>query len=67
MRHELWYPFICEFAGLVDQQKRIYVLHQFLLIDSGNTIMPSTAFSGGFAWLAGAAVGHEYQRQQNNN
>jgi hypothetical protein len=68
MQHELRYPFVSELAGLIDQQKRIYVRHHFLLFDSGNSIMPSTAFSGGFAGLAGVtAEGYEYQSKQSNN
>ena len=67
-QYELWYPFISEFAGLVKQQSLIYVLHQSLLINSGNALMSSMAFSGGLAGLAEAtAEGYENQNQQSNN
>ena len=67
-QYELWYPFFGEFAGLVKQQNLIYVRHHFLLIYSGNALMPSMAFSGGLAGLAEAAAeGYEYQSQQSNN
>ena len=67
-RYELRYSFIGEFAGLVKQQSLIYVRHHFLLINSDNALMPSMAFSGGLAELAGtAAEGHECQNQQSNS
>ena len=67
-RYELRYPFIGEFAGLVDQQGLVYVRHQFLLINSGNAQMSSMAFSGGLADLAEAtAEGYENQNQQSSN
>ena len=67
-QYELRYPSIGEFAGLVNQQSLIYVLHQFLLINSGNSLMSSMAFSGGLAGLAECATaeGRENQDQQYN-
>ena len=67
-RYELRYPFIGEFAGLVKQQSLIYVRHHFLLINSDNSQMSSTAFSRRLAGLAGAtAEGHESKNQQSNS
>ncbi len=51
-QYELGYSFIGEFAGLVNQQHCVYIRHQFLLINPGNTLMPlwpSAAVSPG--WL----------------
>ena len=61
MQHELRYPLIGEFAGFIEQQSLIYIGHHFLLIDSGNSIMPSTAFCSSLAGLAEGitAEGHE--------
>ena len=57
---KLRYPFIAESAWLVKQQHRVYIRHHLLLINSGNTLMSSIAFSGGLAGLAGAtAEGYE--------
>ena len=62
IHHELRYPFIAEFAGLIEQQSLVYVGHHFLLINSGNSIMPSAAFGGGLTGLAEGTTAerHEY-------
>jgi len=61
----LWYPFIGEFAGLIQQQHRIYIRHQQLLINPENALMSSIAFGGGLAGLTGTTPeGHEKQNQQ---
>ncbi len=59
-QYELRYSFIGESAGLVEHQNRVDIRHHFLLINSGNALMSSMAFSGGLAGLAEAtAEGHE--------
>ena len=55
-QYESGYSFICEFAGLVDHQRFVYILHQFLLVNSGDALMSSVAFGGGLAGLAGTAA-----------
>jgi hypothetical protein len=48
---ELRYPFVGQAAGPVKKQKFVDVRHHFLLIYSGDAIVPSPPFRGGLARL----------------
>jgi len=53
-KQKLRYPFVGESAGPVKKQKSVYISHHFLTIYSGNSLMPSTPFSG---CLTGLLIG----------
>jgi len=60
--YELRYSLIGQAAGPVEQQGLVDVLHHFLLIDPGNTFMPSPPFRCGLTRLRRTApTGQEYQ------
>ena len=69
MSHELRYPSVSEFAGLVKKEELVYVRHHLLTIDAENSPVSSTAFRHRLAGLVAgtAAAGQKNQGIQEGN